>query len=413
MNGSLSTSSGVQNTMTSLTGSPYLLSSCASTLATYVPGVLANGTVSSLLPTGPPNCTTARAALIASTVNGACDQCSSATGNAANCFTSVAGDPNCTACGVQFDAYTAQCNETYNDIGNTMVGNLAVTAAGGTRSDCFDFFNQLAQSNIGQPGFDTDVCSDAWDSIVQYSETLWNDPLNAGAAGPNCPTAAGTTCSLACNNDLMQLNSSCTSSSVVQWAGFGIPGGVAPAGTNVSLATAWLYFVNGTATAPIGNIGTNSSTAFALGNCTLPSWAPLTGPGSAAGMVPVTVTGSFSLNLGSMTPSQFYASNAGKLENAIAASLGISGSAVAINWASLGVTVAGRRLLATTIQYTATVTAHQQTAVTAGVAAFNPATLPSGSLPAGISAPSASAASSFAPAVAVAMAAVAAVATLI
>jgi len=435
VNGSLSTMSGIQNTMKTATGASYLLGGCNSTLATYAPGVQAAGTVNILLPTALPNCSTARAVLINSTQSGACDLCSSATGIAANCFTSVSGDSDCTQCGVQFDAYTAVCNDTYNDIGNIMAQNLLSTSAGGTTGDCYDFFNQLAQSLLvpapastpAAASFSTDICSDAWDSIVQYSETVLNDPLNAAAAGPNCPTQAGSTCSIACNNDLALLNSSCTSTSVVQWAGFGVPGGVAPAGANVSIATAWLYFVNGTATAPIGNFGKNGSAPFALSNCSLPSFAPATGPGSAATMAPVTVTGTFSLNLGSVTPAQLYAANAGKLENAIGSSLGVSGSAITINWAALGVTLAGRHLLAavTSISYTATVTAAQQTAVTASATtlASNPTAVLGSTLTAisnsanlttitATPAGAASAASSFMPAIAVAMAAVATVATL-
>ena len=368
------------------TNAAFSLSGCASTLATYAPGVLANGTVSAALPTAAPNCTVARAAMTTSTASGFCDACSSNTGNPNNCFTDVSGDPDCLACGVQFDAYTNVCAETYNDIGNTFAGNLMQTAAAGNLGDCFDYFNLAAQSLIGTAGFDTDACSDTWDSIVQYSETVYNDPAD-DTAGPNCNVVAGASCPASCQADLAQLNTYCNSSSVVQWAGFGYPaanGGttVAAAGTTVNITTAWQLFVNGTATGPIGNTlvkGVATSVPFALAACTLPSWAPTSGPGSVAGMTATTVTGSFSINLGSTTIAQLYAANAAgnTIETAIAASLGVPAMAVTINWTQL-LAAAGRRLLATTtIPYTVTTTASTAAALTTKVAAFNPSSITS------------------------------------
>jgi len=385
VNGSLF-GNGVQNSLTTLPAS-FNLTGCASTLSTYVPGVFANGTVSSALPSAAPNCSVARATLAASTNNGACDQCSSNTGIPGNCFTNDVGDPDCTACGVQYDNYVNACNETYNDLGNTFAGNLYQTTAGGTGGDCFDEFNLAAQSLIGTPGFDIDPCSDTWDSIVQYSETVWNDPSDA-TPGPNCPVIPNSNCTTACQNDLQQLNTFCTNTSVVQWAGFGIGFAangsaiVAPAGYNVSIATAWALFANGTATAPIGNSvvkgGAPIAVPFALGKCTLPTWVPTTGPGSAASFAPATVNGSFSINLFSTTPQQLYTANTGKaLEATIAKSLSVPVNAITIQWAQLGVvSAAGRRhlLAATTIPYTVTTTQAAAAAVSAAVATFNPAT---------------------------------------
>jgi hypothetical protein len=206
---------------------------------------------------------------------------------------------------------------------------------------------------------------------VQYSETIWNDP-GTDTAGANCNIIAGFPCSTACQGDLNQLNTYCTSTSVVQWAGFGYGFAangaaiVAPAGTNVSIATAWLLFTNGTATAPIGNTilasGKAAAVPFTLDTCILPSWAPATGTGSLAGMQPATVNGSFSINLGSTTLTQLYSANAaGNIEAAIAASLGVSTNAVTIPWASLiaAAAAAGRRhLLASySIPYTVKTTA--------------------------------------------------------
>ena len=132
------------NTFTGNGTAAYALSGCNSFLTTTVPGALPSGSVNNtVLPVTAPNCSTAKATLVASTLNGACDKCSSATGNPNNCFTSVSGDPNCNLCGAQFDAYTAVCNETYADIGETMVANLRSTTAGG---DCFDMFNRACAS---------------------------------------------------------------------------------------------------------------------------------------------------------------------------------------------------------------------------------------------------------------------------
>ena len=368
------------------TNAAFNLTGCASILATYAPGVLANGAVNASLPTAAPNCSAARATLLASTNNGACDQCSSNTGNPTNCFTDAAGDPDCLQCGVQYDQYTNACNETYNDIGNIFAFNLQQTTAAGNLGDCFDYFNQAAQSLIGTAGFDTDNCTDTWDSIVQYSETLYNDPAD-DTAGPNCNVVAGSSCPASCQADLAQLNTFCTTTSIVQWAGFGYTAAngstiVAPAGTNVTIATAWQLFVNGTATYPIGNTivkGVATSVPFALAACTLPSWAPTTGPGSVAGMTATTVTGSFSINLGSTTIAQLYAANAANntIETAIAASLGVPAMAVTINWKQL-LAAAGRRLLATTtIPYTVTTTVSTAAALTTKVAAFNPSSITS------------------------------------
>jgi hypothetical protein len=157
----------------------------------------------------------------------------------------------------------------------------------------------------------------------------------------------------------------------VQWAGFGYGFAangsaiVAPAGTNVSILTAWLLFTNGTATAPIGNTvlasGKAAAVPFTLDTCILPSWAPTNGTGSLAGMQPANVTGNFSINLGSTTLTQLYAANAnGNIEAAIAASLGVATNAVTINWPQLiAAAAAGRRhlLASTTIPYTVKTTA--------------------------------------------------------
>ena len=198
VNGSYAALDPFYNTLTNQLGSVrYNLSGCAkptaaypsSFLNTYVPGLNFNGSINATVLPAVPTCSVARAALINSTATGACDACSSATGVPANCMTSVSGDPDCTLCGAQFDAYIAVCNETYNDIANIMVPNLAATTAAGAGGDCFDYFNQLAAGLVGQSGFDTftyypvftngsnttatasDPCSDAWDSIVQYSES--------------------------------------------------------------------------------------------------------------------------------------------------------------------------------------------------------------------------------------------------
>ena len=369
------------NTFKTASGSAaYNLSGCGTFLGNTVPGVVATGsTNNAVLPATAPNCSTARATLLASTLNGACDKCSSATGNPNNCFTSVSGDPNCNLCGVQFDAYTAVCNETYADIGKTMVGNLRSTTAGG---DCFDMFNQIAQSNIGTLNFNTDACSDAWDSIVQYSETVLNDGPGS-QLGPNCPTHPGSPCPAACQNDLTQLSTYCTATSTVQWAGYGAPGYTnasgAPAGTTVSALNAWANFANGTATAPIGNAivkGKVLSVPFALGSCTLPSWLPAS---AGDAFKTVLVNASFSINLpAGLTLAQLYSKNqaAGSaLEATIASSIGASPNAVTILWSAMGVQAAGRRLLAaSTIQYQVATTQAGATAVTASVASFNPVT---------------------------------------
>ena len=322
-------------------GAAYNLSGCTSFMSTVLTGVLPAGTVSNSLPAAP-TCAQARATLNASTVNGACDLCSSNTGNPNNCFTSVSGDANCTLCGAQYDVYTSLCTETYNDIGNLFAANLAATMGSGSGGDCFDMFNQIAQSSIGTTGFDTDACSDAWDSILQYSETMLNDPV-AGLNGPNCPTnPAATSCPLACQNDLAQLNAVCTSTSVVKWAGYGLPGSTTPAAANttVNITNAWAYFANGTATSPIGNAVVNGSTVslpFALANCTLPTWVPAA---AAAALTPVVIQGSFSISLpAGTTLSQLYAKNqaaGGALESTIAASLGVNANAVTILWSQMG-----------------------------------------------------------------------------
>ena len=369
------------NTFKTNTGSAaYNLSGCATFLTNTAPGVQPAGTVNNaVLPATAPNCSTARATLLNSTQLGACDKCTSNTGDPNNCFTGVSGDPNCNLCGVQFDAYTAACNETYADIGEAMVGNLRSTTAGG---DCFDMFNQIAQSSIGTPNFNTDACSDTWDSIVQYSETVLNDGPGS-QLGPNCPTQPGALCSAACQNDLAQLNTYCTAAKVVQWTGYGAPGYVtatgAPAGTTVTALNAWAYFVNGTATAPIGNAiikGKAVAVPFALGNCTLPGWLPAN---ATAAFKTVLVNASFSISLpATMTLAQLYAKNnaaGGALEATIAASIGSAPNAVTILWSAMGISVAGRRLLAaSTIQYQVATTQAGAAAVQANVASFNPAT---------------------------------------
>jgi len=390
VNGTFAAIDPFYNTFTTNTGSAaYNLSGCASVLSPYTPGVLANGTVNTaVLPAAAPNCTTARATLAASTLNGACDLCSSNTGNPNNCFTSVSGDPDCTLCGVQFDAYTAVCNETYNDLGNTFAANLASTTAGGAGGDCYDMFNQLAQSLLGPAtgsatpaGVSADPCSDVWDSMLQYSETVLNDPPFGATAGPNCPTQPGALCSAACQNDLSQLFSVCSNTSVVQWAGMGTPSNMtgAPAGTNVSFLNAWAYFANGTATAPIGNVivkGKAVSVPFALGNCTLPNWLPA----SATNFTPVYVKASFSITLPQGTTlASLYAKNqaaGGALEATIAASIGVDPETVTILWAAMGVNIAGtRRLLASsTIQYQVATTPAGAAAVNSNLATFNPST---------------------------------------
>ena len=240
---------------------------------------------------------------------------------------------------------------------------------------------EIAQSSIGTAGFNTDACSDTWDSIVQYSETVLNDGPGA-ALGPNCPTQPGLACSAACQNDLNQLSTYCTAASVVQWAGYGFPGYTnasgAPAGTTVTALAAWAYFANGTATAPTGNAVSKGGKAiavpFALGSCTLPSWLPANATNA---FKTVLVNASFSINLpAGMTLAQLYAKNqgaSGALEATIASSIGVQPNTVTILWSAMGVSVAGRRLLAgSTIQYQVATTAAGADAVTASVASFDP-----------------------------------------
>jgi hypothetical protein len=255
-------------------------------------------------------------------------------------------------------------------VGNTWAAALA-TAAGGAgltvaNADCFDLISQQSRSLVGS-------CSDAFDLLVQYSETNINDPPGA-AAGPNCvPTA--NACSTACAADLALLNSKCSAGSVtVAWAGNGLPAGAAPVST-VTAAAAWSYFTSGVyATTAGGNAANAASVALPLTGCTVPTFA--------AGVT--TVTGNVSLTGVTAANSATWNAN-NVMEATLAPLLGVPASSIVTYPA--GYTPAGRRsLLAaassiTVIYSVAAVSATQAAAVQTATAAVTPAAVRAASAP--------------------------------
>ena len=317
-------------------------------------------------------CQAAIAAFTTSANSTNCDACLSNAGIPQACMS------NCPACGCDYNNTLTACASTpaasglnYSLVGNTWAPALA-TAAGGaslyvSNADGYDLVSQWSRSVVGS-------CSDAFDLLVQYSETNINDPPGA-SAGPNCaPTA--TTCSAACAADLALLGSKCTAgNATVAWTGNGLPTGAVPV-ANVTAAAAWSYFTSGVyAYTAGGNAANGASVPLPLTGCTTPTFT--------AGVT--TVTGNVTLvGVTSATYATWNAGNA--MEAALAPLLGVPAGSIITYPAP---TPAGRRSLlaaatsVTVVYSVAAASTAQATAVTTAKAAITPTALATGLTAAG------------------------------
>ena len=321
------------------------------------------------------SCQAAIAAFTTSANTGNCDACMSNAGIPQACLS------NCPACGRDYNNVLTACASTpaasglnYSLVGNTWAPALA-TAAGGAgltvaNADCYDLISQQSRAVVGS-------CSDAFDLLVQYSETNINDPPGA-SAGPNCaPTAV--TCSAACAADLALLGSKCAAgNATVAWTGNGLPAGAASVST-VTAAAAWGYFTSGVyATTAGGNSANGASVALPLTGCSVPAFAANV----------TTVTGNVSLT--GVAAANYSTWNAGNvMEATLAPLLGVPAASI-ITYPA-GYAPSGRRSLlaaasSTTVVYSvAAVSATQATAVRTAQAAVTPTALTTGLASAGAS----------------------------
>ena len=214
------------------------------------------------------SCAAATANLLASSNTGNCDACMSNTGFPTNCLA------QCPACAYDWNSYLAACplsNISYSFVANTIAGNVQ-NVSGGNGSlasifggDCYDFFSAYSYGLV-------QVCSDAMDYVISYSETMGNDPLTQ-PQGPNCPTDATDTvqtangrCPAACQSDLSLISSLCNQQSVVAWGGpstgnnpYGIPSAVTTSGSIGNGTTSPVFASTAAASATF-----NATAAFQL-----------------------------------------------------------------------------------------------------------------------------------------------------
>ena len=226
-----------------------------------------------------PACQTSFHAMRQSAFNGACDACTSNTGNS-----SIASwgpfSTNCTTCAAQWNNYTASCaggankpcfnfNVVANGATQGSLANQLTTSTGAALGDVYDFFSTYTTL--------ISTCSDMVDYVVNYAFTVANDPLNTPAV-PDCPVVGGAnqTCSTACNADWTILQALCTPGSTIQYDNNGMPNGqAAPLNTFLPVATVMSYILNGTAFGPGNNdtaTGVDAALALSDPSCVASSW---------------------------------------------------------------------------------------------------------------------------------------------
>jgi len=165
---------------------------------------------------------------IATQAGGACFNCQSFTGSANGCAV------QCPVCVNVVNDYLSACNGTpstgtalsyynfmaYND-------NLPVVRIPSGRymaNDCSQVFNSQSLALVK-------TCSDAFDYVLQYSESLANPGVvvaanNLTMSTPfSCSLANATFCPAGCQSDVNLIYNKCFSTDLVQFDGNGLPVG--------------------------------------------------------------------------------------------------------------------------------------------------------------------------------------------